>query len=178
MGQVSQSLARTFSMAQLDALRKCFLSKSHLKFNRKQLDMSSDVSVTLRSSKTTFKANISALQSGKSDHRKVSPYPSRHRTAQDTRRTDGARRLPRPTEPWEEYDTDPAMNIIVVLLFPGRKEERQRAGGRKAIRCKNPSLNRPYVHVLRWHMGTDMTGYLAPFGRRPQPDLLLCRLGI
>ena len=47
------------------------------------------------------------------------------------RRTCGGRirrgGLPRPTEPWEEYDTDPAMNIIVVLLFPGRKEERQRA---------------------------------------------------
>ena len=41
------------------------------------------------------------------------------------------------------------------------------AAGGKAIRCKNPSLNRPYVHVLRWHMGTDMTAYLAPFGRRP-----------
>ena len=106
--------------------------------------MSSDVSVTLRSSKTTFKANISALQSGKSDHRKVSPYPSRHRTAQDTRRTDGARRLPQPTEPWEEYDTDPAMNIIVVLLFPGRKEEPQRAGKPSVVKT-HPSIDRMFT---------------------------------
>ena len=106
--------------------------------------MSSDVSVTLRSSKTTFKANISALQSGKSDHRKVSPYPSRHRTAQDTRRTDGARRRPQPTEPWEEYDTDPAMNIIVVLLFPGRKEEPQRAGKPSVVKT-HPSIDRMFT---------------------------------
>ena len=111
---------------------RCFMS--YLTVNRKQLDMSSDVPDRrspynqVKHCKTTFKENIPTLQSGKSDQRKVSPYPSRHRTAQDTRRTDAARRWPRPTEPWEEYDTDPAMNIIVVLLFPGRKEERQRRG--------------------------------------------------
>ena len=113
-------------MGQWDALWRCFLSKSELTVNRKQLDMSSDVSFTLQSSKTTFKENISTCTSlGNGTTERF----LRIHLATGQRKTDAASAArPRPTETWEEYDTDPAMNIIVVLLFPGRKEERQRRG--------------------------------------------------
>ena len=58
-----------------------------------------------------------------------------------------ARRRPQPTDSWEEYDTDPAMNIIVVLLFPGRKEEeRQRArAGKPSVVKTHPSIDRMFT---------------------------------